>query len=63
MRRCGKGGSFVTRLVALAQSLKEYKLPHHLHPFLRAFAQESLQIALESLAEGGRELPLVAEEG
>jgi hypothetical protein len=63
MRRCGRGGSFVTRLVALAASLKQYKLPHHLHPFLRAFAWESLEIALETLAEGGRELPLVAEEG
>jgi len=49
MQRCGRDGSFVADVVALAQSLEEYRLPHHLHPFLRGFALESMEIAGQSL--------------
>ena len=31
----------VGRLVALAASLEGYRLPYHLHPFLRHFAARS----------------------
>jgi hypothetical protein len=53
MRRCGREGAFVGRVVALARSLEGYRLPHHLHPFLRGFAVESMEIACEALANGG----------
>ena len=53
MRRCGRESAFVGRVVALARSLQDYRLPHHLHPFLRGFARESLEIAREALAHGG----------
>jgi hypothetical protein len=52
MRRCGRESSFVGRVVALAGSLASYRLPHHLHPFLRGFAMESMEIAGEALAQG-----------
>jgi hypothetical protein len=53
MRSCGREPAFVGRVVALAQSLQGYALPHHLHPFLRGFALESMEIAREALAQGG----------
>ena len=52
MRRCGAESAYVGRVVALARSLDGYKLPHHLHPFLRGFALESMEIAREALAHG-----------
>jgi len=60
MRRCGREGALVGRVVALAQSLEGYRLPNHLHPFLRGFAMESLAIAGEALAHGAD--PLAVEE-
>jgi hypothetical protein len=62
MRRCGRDSAFVGRVVALARSLSDYRLPHHLHPFLRGFAMESMEIAREALAHGGAGRPTGAEE-
>lgn len=61
MRRCGKESGFVDRVVALAQSLSGYRLPHHLHPFLRGFALESMEIAKETLEQGEPGSPRAAE--
>jgi hypothetical protein len=52
MRRCGRESAFIGRVVALANSLHCYRLPLHLHPFLRGFAMESMEIAREALAHG-----------
>ena len=62
MRRCGRDSAFVGRVVALAQSLSDYRLPHHLHPFLRGFAMESMEIAREALLHGATDRVLTAEE-
>jgi hypothetical protein len=62
MRRCGRESAFVGRVAALAQSLSGYRLPHHLHPFLRGFALESMEIAREALANGGAGHQRTAEE-
>ena len=61
MRRCGRAKGDVAKVVALAESLIDNPLPHHLHPFLRCFALESMEIARESL-ERGYEPPLRAVE-
>ncbi|MBU5611832.1 HEAT repeat domain-containing protein [Geomonas azotofigens] len=61
MRRCGRDNLEVARIVRLADSLIDNPLPHHLHPFLRRFALESMEIARESL-ERGDEPPLRAVE-
>lgn len=53
MRQCGRESAFVGRVVALAGSLVGNPLPHHLHPFLRGFALESMEIAREALAQDG----------
>jgi hypothetical protein len=50
MRRCGRDSGLVARVVALAASLAGNPLPHHLHPFLRVFALQSMEIAREALA-------------
>lgn len=61
MGRCGREKLEVARVVALAHSLVQNPLPHHLHPFLRSFALESMEIAQESL-ERGDDAPLRAVE-
>ena len=61
MRCCGKESGFIDRVVALAQSLSGYRLPHHLHPFLRGFAVESMEIAQETLEQGEPGNPRAAE--
>lgn len=64
MRHCGRNGSFVTRLVTLAESLgEENPLPHHLHPFLRGFAMESIEIAGEAMARLDDDCLSAAEKG
>jgi hypothetical protein len=49
LRHCGRDGSMVERVVALAESLKENPLPHHQHPFLRRLAIESMEIAHDAM--------------
>jgi len=61
MRRCGRDNREAAKVVALADSLMDNPLPHHLHPFLRRFALESMEIARESL-ERGEDPPLRAVE-
>lgn len=61
MRRCGRGAGEVAKVVALAESLADNPLPIHLHPFLRCFAMESMEVARESI-ERGEEPPLRAVE-
>jgi hypothetical protein len=51
LRRCSNERSLVAKLLALAGSLVGSPLPHHLHPFLRRFALESLEIAGEALSK------------
>lgn len=53
MRRTSAKKRSVAQVVALAQSLSGYRLPYHLHPFLRRFAAESLEAARGALAAGG----------
>uniref|UniRef100_C6E7R0 HEAT repeat domain-containing protein n=1 Tax=Geobacter sp. (strain M21) TaxID=443144 RepID=C6E7R0_GEOSM len=61
MRVLGTPGFEVANVVSLAESLIDNPLPFHLHPFLRFFALESMEIAKESL-ERGEEPPLRAAE-
>ncbi|GFO67558.1 hypothetical protein GMLC_11370 [Geomonas limicola] len=63
MRRCGREHSLVSQVVALAQSLEDYRLPHHLHPFLRGFALESMEIAGQSLDGADSGSLMAAERG
>lgn len=62
MRQCGREKGFVGRVVALAGSLVGNPLPHHLHPFLRGFALESMEIAREALALCGEDALQAAEK-
>lgn len=61
MRRCGRDRGLVAKVVGLAGSLVGNPLPHHLHPFLRGFALESMEIAHEALALCGEDAPQAAE--
>ena len=63
MRHLGRDAALVGRVLALARSLEGYRLPHHLHPFLRRFAWESLEIAGDTLGQGARDSGRMAEEG
>ena len=62
MRRCGRESALVAGAVALARSIGNHRLPHHLHPFLRGFAIESLEVAAEALAHGGEGPKTKADE-
>lgn len=52
MGRTGRDARDVEAVTAVARSLGDYKLPCHLHPFLRRFGLESMEIAREIIAEG-----------
>ena len=52
MRHCGRDSRLVARVVALSGSLAGNPLPHHLHPFLRGFALESMKVARDARAVG-----------
>jgi hypothetical protein len=52
MRQTGRERGVVEKTLAAAQSLGSSPLPCHLHPFLRRFALESMDVAREALAEG-----------
>ena len=58
LRRCGKDGGLARKVVALAESLAGNPLPHHLHPFLRGLAAESVESARAVLARD-QQLPAV----
>jgi hypothetical protein len=62
MRQCGREPQRVAKAVTIAATLEGSPLPHHLHPFLRAFALESMEIAREAMAQGDYLPPQAAEE-
>jgi hypothetical protein len=62
MRQCGNEPQQVAKAVSIAASLEGSPLPHHLHPFLRAFALESMEIAREAMAQGEYQNPQAAGE-
>jgi hypothetical protein len=52
LARTGIDGEFVKAALAAAESISQFSLPCHLHPFLRRFAMESMIVAREALEEG-----------
>jgi len=48
----GRSQSVVEKALATAIQLADWKLPLHLHPFIRRYVLESIQAAREALAEG-----------
>lgn len=52
LARTGMDGELVKAALAAAESIKDFSLPCHLHPFLRRFAMESMIVAREALEEG-----------
>lgn len=50
--RTGIDGEIVKMTLATAESLENFALPSHLHPFLRRYAMESMIAAREAMAEG-----------
>ncbi|HZV82292.1 MAG TPA: HEAT repeat domain-containing protein, partial [Geobacteraceae bacterium] len=50
--RAGVDGELVKATLAAAESIGQFALPCHLHPFLRRYAMESLMAAREALKEG-----------
>jgi hypothetical protein len=52
LARAGVDGELVKATLAAAESIRQFALPCHLHPFLRRYAMESLMAAREALAEG-----------
>jgi hypothetical protein len=52
LARTGVDGEQVKAALAAAESIREFALPCHLHPFLRRFAMESMIVAREALEEG-----------
>jgi hypothetical protein len=52
LARTGVDGELVKAALVAADSIKEFPLPCHLHPFLRRFAMESMIVAREALEDG-----------
>lgn len=52
LARTGVDGELVKSALAAAESIRDFSLPCHLHPFLRRFAMESMIVAREALEEG-----------
>jgi hypothetical protein len=52
LARTGVDGELVKAALAAAESIRDFSLPCHLHPFLRRFAMESMIVAREALEEG-----------
>lgn len=52
LARTGMDDEHVKAALAAAESIKDFSLPCHLHPFLRRFAMESMIVAREALEEG-----------
>jgi len=50
--RTGMDDELVKVALVAAESIREFSLPCHLHPFLRRFAMESMIVAREALEEG-----------
>lgn len=52
LARTGMDDELVKAALVAAESIREFSLPCHLHPFLRRFAMESMIVAREALEEG-----------
>lgn len=52
LARTGVDDELVKAALAAAESIREFSLPCHLHPFLRRFAMESMIVAREAMEEG-----------
>lgn len=52
LARTGVDGELVKAALVAAESIREFSLPCHLHPFVRRFAMESMIVAREALEEG-----------
>lgn len=52
LARAGIDGELVKTTLVAAESIGQFVLPCHLHPFLRRYAMESLMAAREALTEG-----------
>lgn len=52
LRKSGREPLLVERTLAAALSIAQSRKSHHLHPFLRRLALESIELAGEALAEG-----------
>lgn len=52
LARIGADGEIVKTALVAAESIRQFSLPCHLHPFIRRFAMESMIIAREALEEG-----------
>ncbi len=50
--RAGVDPEMVRATLAAAESIAQFSLPPHLHPFLRRYAMESLMAAREAMSEG-----------
>jgi hypothetical protein len=52
LARTGVEDELIKAALAAAESIRDFSLPCHLHPFLRRFAMESMIVAREALEEG-----------
>jgi len=52
LARIGVDGELVKATLAAAESIGQFALPCHLHPFLRRYAMESMIAAREAMSEG-----------
>lgn len=52
LARIGVDGELVKTTLAAAESIGQFALPCHLHPFLRRYAMESMIAAREAMTEG-----------
>lgn len=52
LARVGVDGELVKATLAAAESIRQFTLPCHLHPFLRRYAMESMIAAREAITEG-----------
>lgn len=52
LARTGADGELVKTALVAAESIKQFSLPCHLHPFVRRFAMESMIVAREAMEDG-----------
>jgi hypothetical protein len=52
LARTGADGEVVKTALVAAESIKQFSMPCHLHPFVRRFAMESMIVAREAMEEG-----------
>jgi hypothetical protein len=52
LARTGADGELVKTALVAADSIRQFSMPCHLHPFVRRFAMESMIVAREAMEEG-----------